>query len=61
VFVIGSDGVVRFSKVDSVATRIPPSEIIRILRTSEGPPARGKTYIPHIGELYRAIRRLLLR
>jgi peroxiredoxin Q/BCP len=59
VFVIGSDGVVRYSKVDSVANRIPPSEIIRILRTSEGPPARTKTYIPNIGEFYNAIRRLL--
>ena len=61
VFVIGSDRVVRFSKVDSVATRIPPSEIIRILRSGEGSPARGKTYIPHIGEFYSAIRRALRR
>jgi len=59
VFVIGSDRVVRCSKVDSVARRIPPSEIIRILRSSEGPPAQGKTYIPHIGEFYSAIRRAL--
>ena len=61
VFVIGSDGVVRCSKVDGVARRIPPSEIVRILSSSEGPPPRGKTYIPHIGEFYSAIRRLLRR
>jgi peroxiredoxin Q/BCP len=61
VFVIGSDGVVRYSKVDSVATRIPPAEIIRILRSGEGSPPRGKTYIPHIGEFYSAIRRALRR
>jgi peroxiredoxin len=61
VFVIGSYRVVRYSNVDSVATRIPPSEIIRILRTSDGPPARGKTYIPHIGEFYSAIRSALRR
>ena len=56
-FVIGSDGVVRYSKVDGVARRIPPSEIIRILRGGEGPPPRSKTYIPHVGEFYSAIRR----
>jgi peroxiredoxin len=61
VFVIGSDRVVRYSKVDSVATRIPPSEIVRILNGSEGPAARGKTYIPNIGEFYSAIRRALRR
>ncbi len=61
VFVIGSDRVVRFSKVDSVATRIPPTEIIRILRSGEGSPARGKTYIPNIGDFYSAIRRALRR
>ena len=61
VFVIGSDGLVRYSKVDSVAKRIPPSEIIRILQSSEGPPARCKTYIPNIGEFYRAVHRLLRR
>lgn len=61
VFVIGSDRVVRFSKVDRVATRIPPSEIIRILRSGEGSPARAKTYIPHLGEFYSAIRRALRR
>jgi peroxiredoxin Q/BCP len=61
VFVIGSDGVVRYSKVDGVARRIPPSEIVRILSGSEGPPPRGRTYIPHIGEFYSAIRRLLRR
>jgi peroxiredoxin len=61
VFVIGSDDVVRFSKVDSVATRIPPTEIIRILRSGEGSPPQGKTYIPHIGEFYSAIRRALRR
>lgn len=46
VFVIGSDRVVRYSKVDSMATRIPPSEIIRILRSSEGFLPRGKTVHP---------------
>lgn len=61
VFVIGSDGVVRYSKVDDVARRIPPSEIVRILSSSEGPPPRGKTYIPHVGEFYSAIRRALRR
>ena len=57
VFVIGSDGVVRYSKVDSVARRIPPSEIIRILRSREGLQPRGKMYIPNIGDFFKAVRR----
>jgi peroxiredoxin len=61
VFVIGSGRVVRYSKVDSVATRVPPSEIIRMLRTSEGPPVRAKTYIPRFAEFYSAIRSQLRR
>lgn len=61
VFVIGSNGVVRYSKVDSVAKRIPPAEIIRILKSSEGLRPRSKIYIPNIGEFYSAIQRLLRR
>jgi peroxiredoxin len=61
VFVIGAGREVRYSKVDSVAKRMPPSEMIRILTNSEGLRPQSKTYIPHLGEFYSALRRYLRR
>lgn len=56
VFIIGRDRVVRFSSVDQVATRVPPSEIVRILGTNAGAqPVRRKVYIPRVNDFFRAI------
>jgi peroxiredoxin len=57
VFIIGRDRVVRFSSVDQVARRVPPSEIVRILGTGTGAqPVRRKVYIPRVNDFVRAIR-----
>ncbi|PYU27787.1 MAG: hypothetical protein DMG32_05170 [Acidobacteria bacterium] len=57
VFIIGRDRVVRFSSVDRIATRVPPSEIVRILGTNAGAqPVRRKVCIPRANDFVRAIR-----
>ena len=57
VFIIGRDRVVRFSSVDQVATRLPPSEIVRILGNGAGgQTVRRKVYIPRVNDFVRAIR-----
>lgn len=57
VFVIDRDRTVRYSKVDNVTTRVPPSEIVRILgAAAEEQPVRRKIYIPRPGDFLRAIR-----
>lgn len=56
VFVIERDRRVRYGAVDSVSTRVPPSEIVRILQTAEHHAVRRKLYIPRFGEWVRAIR-----
>ncbi len=57
VFVIEHDRTVRYDAVDSVATRVPASEIAGLLeRRVAGPPARRKVYIPRFSEWFRAIR-----
>jgi peroxiredoxin len=55
VFVIDHDRTVRYSRVDTVTTRVPPSEIVRILGAEEQP-VRRKIYIPRPSDFLRAIR-----
>ena len=55
VFVIDRDRTVRYSRVDNVTTRVPPSEIVRILGAEEQP-VRRKIYIPRPSDFLRAIR-----
>ena len=63
VFIIDRDRIVRHSQVDHVATRVPASEILRILGAAAGghPIFGGKTYIPHIRDFFRAIRNMTRR
>ncbi len=59
VFVIERDRTVRYGAVDTVSTRVPPSEIVRLLETAEPHEARRKLYIPRFAEWFRAIRNSL--
>jgi peroxiredoxin len=57
VFLIGSDRAVRYRSVDTVTTRVPASEVVRML-TSPADAAeqvRHKVYIPRLGDWARAI------
>lgn len=57
VFLIDRDHTVRFATVDSVATRVPAEEVLRLLReASAAGPARRKLYIPRFGDWFRVIR-----
>ena len=57
VFIIGPDRRVRFRSVDSVASRVPASEIVRILKTTaEASQAQRMRYIPTLFDFLRAIR-----
>lgn len=58
-FVIDRDRTVQYSKIDHVATRVPASEIVRILRGTGQREAQRKVYIPHLGDFFRAIRNML--
>ena len=56
VFVIGPDRRVRFASVDTVSTRVPASEIIRVLKsTAETRDAQRKRYIPKFADWLRAL------
>ena len=59
VFVIDRDRTVQYSKIDDVATRIPASEIVRILLGSGQREAQPKVYIPRLTDFFRAIRNML--
>jgi peroxiredoxin len=57
VFVIEADRKLRYAALDGVATRRSPAEILRVLQTGlEGPPIRGKVYVPRPDDWFRAIR-----
>jgi peroxiredoxin len=58
VFIIDRDRQVRYVQVDSVATRTPASEIVRLLRTP-GVVPRRKVYIPHLTDFVRSFRNLV--
>ena len=62
VFIIGPDRRVKYASVDTVATRVPASEIVRLLQSgSEIEPARRKLYIPRFSEWVRAVRNAFRR
>jgi peroxiredoxin len=57
VFIIGRDRTVRFAAVDTVSTRVSPSETIRLLQTgAASQTARHKLYVPRLSEWLCAIR-----
>jgi peroxiredoxin len=62
VFLIDRDRSVRYVSVDGIATRVPASEIIRLLQSVvEAPTARRKLYIPTPTDMFRAVRSSLRR
>lgn len=61
VFVIERDRTVRYGAVDAVSTRVPPSEIVRVLETAEHHEALRKLYIPGFTDWFRAIRNSVRR
>lgn len=57
VFIVNRDRTVRYGAVDTVATRVPASEILRVLQTAvEARRVRRRVYIPRWAEWLRAIR-----
>lgn len=57
VFVIDRNRAVRYGTVDAVATRVPASEIVRVLQaTARYRSIQRKVYIPRPAEWLRAIR-----
>jgi peroxiredoxin len=62
VFVVDSNRMVRYSAVDTVATRVPASEIVRVLQTMAEPqPVRRRVHIPRWDQWFRAIRNSIRR
>jgi len=59
VFVIDRDRTVQYSEIDDVATRVPASEIVRILRGTGRREAQRRVYIPRLSDFFRAIRNML--
>ncbi len=59
VFVIDRDRTVQYAKVDDVATRVPASEIVRILSGAGQHDPERKIYIPHVSDFLRAIRNMI--
>jgi peroxiredoxin len=56
VFILDPGRVVRFASVDEVASRIPASEIVRLLSASDGVPApHRRALIPRPGNFFRAV------
>ncbi len=57
VFIIERDRTVRYGSVDAVATRVPASEIVRVLQTTAlARPVQRRVYIPRFPQWFRAIR-----
>ena len=59
IFVSDRDRTVQYSKIDDVATRVPASEIVRILRGTGRREAQRKVCIPRLSDFFRAIRNML--
>ncbi len=61
-FIIDRGRRVRYGRINAVATRVPASEVVRLLRTNatDGPVAR-KVYVPTPADLVRSIRNLMRR
>lgn len=57
VFLIDPGRVVRYAAVDGVAKRVPPAEIVGLLKNrAEARPLQRKVYIPLLRDWIRAIR-----
>ena len=57
VFIVGPDRVVRLASVDTVVTRVPASEIVRILGIAvEAQHPRRKRYLPSPSCFFHAVR-----
>jgi peroxiredoxin len=62
IFLIDRDRTVRYVSLDSIATRVPASEIVRLLESAaQAPTARRKIYIPTPADFFRAVRSSLRR
>jgi peroxiredoxin len=62
VFIVDSNRMVRYSAVDTVATRVPASEIVRVLQTTaEAPQVRRRVHIPLLDQWFLAIRNSIRR
>ena len=59
VFVIDCDRMVQYAKVDDVATRVPASEIVRVLTGAGQYEPKRKVYIPRVSDFLRAIRNMI--
>jgi peroxiredoxin len=61
-FVVERDRTVRYATVDSVARRVPATEMLMVLQSiREGQQVRRKTYVPRLVEWFRAIRNMIRR
>lgn len=57
VFILDPGRVVRYVSVDEVASRVPASEIVRLLSARDGVPApQRRRLIPRPGNFFRAVR-----
>ena len=56
VFILSPDLTVRFVSVDQVASRVPASDIVRLLRDETSTAAGRKTFIPGPTTFFRAVR-----
>jgi peroxiredoxin len=62
VFLVDSQRTVRYSAVDTVARRVPASEMVRVLQTMTEPqPVRRRVHIPRWDQWLRAIRNSIRR
>jgi peroxiredoxin len=61
-FIIDQDRRVRYSRIDAVATRVPASEVVRLLRANAmNGQVERKVYIPTPADLVRSFRNLMRR
>jgi peroxiredoxin len=60
VFIVDPGRVVRYVSVDDVASRVPASEVVRLLSAHDGIPApRRRRLVPSPGNFFRAVRNSL--
>ena len=62
VFIVDASRVVRYAAVGTVVTRVPPAELVAVLRkVGEVVPIRAKVYVPVLSDWVRAIRNYVRR
>ena len=59
VFILDPGRLVRFASVDTVASRVPASEIAALLRRMRKDPPARKFKFPRLRDLFRAIRNMI--